>query len=134
MWGKVIDIAEQWRLFGITPTHVGKRFCGAMLSPVFKDHPHPCGEKSNCYFDIPEKTGSPPPMWGKDCNQGKHGSKHRIPHPCGEKVRRLQLLYRSLGSPPPMWGKAKGAEEALSTRRITPTHVGKSYRPTYKPN
>ena len=107
MWGKVIDIAEQWRLFGITPTHVGKSSWNPCRLAAVRDHPHPCGEKTHACESQGGTLGSPPPMWGKArCCEWKvtqsgitptHVGKSKPtrrwlcrcedhPHPCGEKV------------------------------------------------
>ena len=106
MWGKVIDIAEQWRLFGITPTHVGKSWEIAKDKELIRDHPHPCGEKAYLPSKDLLNIGSPPPMWGKVAAPfnafgfGRitptHVGKSTLngimvademdhPHPCGEK-------------------------------------------------
>ncbi len=49
------------------------------------------------------------------------------PHPCGEKVVNCDVLSREQGSPPPMWGKVFRLQFPLTSKGITPTHVGKSY-------
>ena len=91
-----------------------------------KDHPRPCGEKSNLQCLPNLQLGSPPPMRGKGYLQaalvaragitpahaGKSVCDKRIfilcgdhPRPCGEKEPVKYILSQIKGSPPPMRGK-----------------------------
>ena len=51
---------------GITPAYAGKSFSRPDIGPLREDHPRLCGEKSSNMVLLDSKTGSPPPMRGKD--------------------------------------------------------------------
>ena len=93
--------------------------------------------------------GSPPPMWGKaaiscavvsdigitpthvgkSCHTFEQPFKDKDhPHPCGEKPYISNIAVDEEGSPPPMWGKGEHYHLRFFKLRITPTHVGKSWR------
>ena len=115
-----------------------------------RDHPRPCGEKIRAQICFNLRTGSPPPMRGKDCLHHlcvppsgitpAHAGKSECPpprkpgrwdhpRPCGEKLSGMTTTAPLPGSPPPMRGKAITAIEQVAQCGITPAHAGKSYSP-----
>ena len=150
MWGKVPRLFPFITHKRITPTHVGKRLQASTKDRLYWDHPHPCGEKALCLNGFLIFMGSPPPMWGKVCLNPFYNKLFRItpthvgkrralssaflqaedhPHPCGEKLAEQFPALSAVGSPPPMWGKVFISSSVPKGKRITPTHVGKSYLP-----
>ena len=146
MWGKVCNAFLTCGDIGITPTHVGKRNLTLFRLKIFKDHPHPCGEKKLETAEAVILMGSPPPMWGKALSKYKTEAVARItpthvgkrqqgrcdklerwdhPHPCGEKRFYRLYPFQAEGSPPPMWGKVEKVVFPRLFVGITPTHVGK---------
>ena len=146
MRGKVAPSSSVSPVIGITPAYAGKsaeRYAGGL---VVQDHPRLCGEKSSSGASRCSRTGSPPPMRGKDkrhitCNNipritpayaGKSCrprplSCRRWDHPrlCGEKFPQSVGLTGSQGSPPPMRGKVRAVPSSVVLLRITPAYAGK---------
>ena len=114
-----------------------------------KDHPRLCGEKFKIAFVIFARSGSPPPMRGKETKKhiefhvnritpayaGKsalHSSSGSggLDHPrlCGEKLLGDCEPAADRGSPPPMRGKEDGMKIRVDLDGITPAYAGKSRR------
>ena len=131
----------------ITPAYAGKSFIISFTPFTFQDHPRLCGEKSTLSRKFFRKTGSPPPMRGKDCfcdenterlritpaYAGKsrfahYGERGERDHPrlCGEKSTEDTSDATKEGSPPPMRGKVSLTLAADVCGRITPAYAGKS--------
>ena len=112
-----------------------------------KDHPRLCGEKFKIAFVIFARSGSPPPMRGKETKKhiefhvnritpayaGKsalHSSSGSggLDHPrlCGEKLLGDCEPAADRGSPPPMRGKEDGMKIRVDLVGITPAYAGKS--------
>ena len=110
-------------------------------------HPHVCGENHEDRRYSAYATGSPPRVWGKRLVEnrlrrhrwftptcvGKTGECARIsrsstvhPHVCGENYPRRFLVAHDDGSPPRVWGKRIITVIIGSSRRFTPTCVGKT--------
>ena len=130
----------------ITPAYAGKRIMKRGTKMSIKDHPRLCGEKFKIAFVIFARSGSPPPMRGKETKKhiefhvnritpayaGKsalHSSSGSggLDHPrlCGEKFREQVADRQINGSPPPMRGKVSTAKVFSFGLGITPAYAGK---------
>ena len=106
MRGKGAYIRYAQGVVRITPAHAGKSSIRQAARPGAVDHPRPCGEKSPTTILVSVKSGSPPPMRGKERAQKYHAQRRGItpahagkspstsfsraasrdhPRPCGEK-------------------------------------------------
>ena len=131
----------------ITPAYAGKRIMKRGTKMSIKDHPRLCGEKFKIAFVIFARSGSPPPMRGKETKKhiefhvnritpayaGKsalHSSSGSggLDHPrlCGEKLLGDCEPAADRGSPPPMRGKEDGMKIRVDLDGITPAYAGKS--------
>ncbi len=147
MRGKDVYTPSFTAVLRITPAYAGKRQITVHSVCSSQDHPRLCGEKSSMVHRPCKKTGSPPPMRGKEFYQpyekaavgitpayaGKRcynqiPCPHSRDHPrlCGEKYTIREHLSSVLGSPPPMRGKVSFTLAADIRRRITPAYAGKS--------
>ena len=63
---------------GITPAYAGKRAVYYSVSVVLRDHPRLCGEKFRRFFGGVSCPGSPPPMRGKEFDDGQQKTIGRI--------------------------------------------------------
>ena len=132
---------------GITPAHAGKRIPAFAKGSRTKDHPRTRGEKSLIVLYSRQLKGSPPHTRGKGCQKSSerkhlritpaHAGKRRCtrhipvslsdhPRTRGEKVKDDHPQDLGDGSPPHTRGKASEEEMALTNKRITPAHAGKS--------
>ena len=146
MRGKDVYTPSFTAVLRITPAYAGKRQITVHSVCSSQDHPRLCGEKSSMVHRPCKKTGSPPPMRGKEFYQpyekaavgitpayaGKRcynqiPCPHSRDHPrlCGEKYTIREHLSSVLGSPPPMRGKVSFTLAADIRRRITPAYAGK---------
>ena len=146
MRGKVLVAVQSQTDGGITPAYAGKRLRSLRSAPARGDHPRLCGEKLSRLGMGLGKTGSPPPMRGKDnlCRKtvqrtritpayaGKRrtiqGVRDQIedhPRLCGEKLLLCEHCGKPIGSPPPMRGKESSVQPAACTGGITPAYAGK---------
>ena len=154
MRGKVFVGCQIFFLSRITPAYAGKRKFRRLFLDEFRDHPRLCGEKSSMVHRPCKKTGSPPPMRGKEFYQpyekaavgitpayaGKRcynqiPCPHSRDHPrlCGEKFRIVVSTAFRSGSPPPMRGKVTVQRHAVDHGRITPAYAGKRISTTQLP-
>jgi len=129
-----------------TPTCVGKRESGRRACRSPGVHPHVRGEKFYPSVRHVSYLGSPPRAWGKDSaraadtlepgftptcvEKSGDGTTEEIenlvhPHVRGEKAARALVRDVDHGSPPRAWGKVSIHRQIRSTRRFTPTCVGK---------
>ena len=78
MRGKAIR--KYWELGTprITPAYAGKSFQKLLHNPLQQDHPRLCGEKCTSSAMSRIKSGSPPPMRGKDAEPKGTDQKFRI--------------------------------------------------------
>ena len=124
----------------------GKVLLYRRSTELVQDHPRLCGEKFSIFPRRHFKTGSPPPMRGKDevlrnfitdmritpAYAGKslplefdaYRSKDH-PRLCGEKTAFRTSTAFTSGSPPPMRGKAPAYDPKQANNRITPAYAGK---------
>ena len=63
---------------GITPAYAGKSVFYGAKGVLLKDHPRLCGEKGIRETIIKGNTGSPPPMRGKEFDDGQRKTIGRI--------------------------------------------------------
>ena len=154
MRGKVTAKLTAGQTYGITPAYAGKSKGLYLHVDVTRDHPRLCGEKSSMVHRPCKKTGSPPPMRGKEFYQpyekaavgitpayaGKRcynqiPCPHSRDHPrlCGEKFRIVVSTAFRSGSPPPMRGKVTVQRHAVDHGRITPAYAGKRISTTQLP-
>ena len=66
MRGKVVVSTAVVVASGITPAYAGKRSRNGIHLTMSWDHPRLCGEKAKTEHLHSHRTGSPPPMRGKD--------------------------------------------------------------------
>ena len=66
MRGKDDGVAGITQSMGITPAYAGKSLVKIVRIWSCRDHPRLCGEKTSRTKALIRKTGSPPPMRGKD--------------------------------------------------------------------
>ena len=132
---------------GITPAYAGKSFIMDCRLQAGQDHPRLCGEKAYICMIAQNKSGSPPPMRGKDIDRSNKknvngitpayaGKRQSLPaepdklqdHPrlCGEKTSNFDFQTGTIGSPPPMRGKVFLLRRPVRRRGITPAYAGKS--------
>ena len=64
MWGIHPAQFGNAALKRITPTYVGNTPCHRLIYPLYKDHPHVCGEYNHRTISFGPSLGSPPRMWG----------------------------------------------------------------------
>ena len=127
MRGKALVPVQTSLVLGITPAYAGKSVIMQYDHRGRVDHPRLCGEKYLLLWRKLHRSGSPPPMRGKESRTsgrlrtlgitpayaGK-SDKHRHlrlksqdhPRLCGEKILLPHIQHRRTGSPPPMRGKA----------------------------
>ena len=149
MRGKDSNELPQFQRRRITPAHAGKRILYGQQFQGLKDHPRPCGEKHIVCTANMCRSGSPPPMRGKDQEVAASGNPAGItpahagkryaacgkcrgcrdhPRPCGEKSMQQHRAMSKTGSPPPMRGKVYIISPLYRPYRITPAHAGKRTR------
>ena len=154
MRGKDVYTPSFTAVLRITPAYAGKRQITVHSVCSSQDHPRLCGEKSSMVHRPCKKTGSPPPMRGKEFYQpyekaavgitpayaGKRcynqiPCPHSRDHPrlCGEKFRIVVSTAFRSGSPPPMRGKVTVQRHAVDHGRITPAYAGKRISTTQLP-
>ena len=147
MRGKEKQSQKIYYYHRITPAYAGKRIMKRGTKMSIKDHPRLCGEKFKIAFVIFARSGSPPPMRGKETKKhiefhvnritpayaGKsalHSSSGSggLDHPrlCGEKLLGDCEPAADRGSPPPMRGKEDGMKIRVDLDGITPAYAGKS--------
>ena len=145
--GKGSSVILDCVISGITPAYAGKRSAAYCFGVRVEDHPRLCGEKFKIAFVIFARSGSPPPMRGKETKKhiefhvnritpayaGKsalHSSSGSggLDHPrlCGEKLLGDCEPAADRGSPPPMRGKEDGMKIRVDLDGITPAYAGKS--------
>ena len=78
MRGKVLWYRDFCPAVGITPAYAGKSFQKLLHNPLQQDHPRLCGEKCTSSAMSRIKSGSPPPMRGKDAEPKGTDQKFRI--------------------------------------------------------
>ena len=66
MRGKVYSLHSLKVGVRITPAYAGKSVSKSDVFRITQDHPRLCGEKTGSKWFMTKKTGSPPPMRGKD--------------------------------------------------------------------
>ena len=66
MRGKAVDVLMTYADGRITPAYAGKSCRFHFQSSASWDHPRLCGEKGDSTSGYNPKSGSPPPMRGKD--------------------------------------------------------------------
>ena len=76
--GKLLTLADDFRLFGITPAGAGKTFRAVVTSVAGWDHPRRCGENCRCQQRLTGCLGSPPQVRGKHCKICPFGEGGRI--------------------------------------------------------
>ena len=112
---------------GITPAHAGKSSSLRPHTAHYRDHPRPCGEKTQLFAQSANPQGSPPPMRGKggevDAVTGAGGitpahagkscparntcpASRDHPRPCGEKLHFGIKMCDLVGSPRPCGEKS----------------------------
>ena len=133
----------------ITPAYAGKSFCCLYQKLCNGDHPRLCGEKQRQRVPTRARTGSPPPMRGKDVPiVYDNGAIGITPAYAGKRIQRVFFLIRfqdhprlcgeklvveiahsgDRGSPPPMRGKAASNRVDMDSAGITPAYAGKSLK------
>ncbi len=149
LWGKLLA-GGRWGTPGrFTPTPVGKTGSPFGMAASEAVHPHACGENDSARCDSFVERGSPPRLWGKQNGRIRALQARRFtptpvgktfsnrlpcdlsavhPHACGENRPHRPTTARSRGSPPRLWGKRSGRSSSGSSRRFTPTPVGKTYQ------
>ena len=126
MRGKVQQLSDCFRFFGITPAYAGKRQSPPTRYSLPTDHPRLCGEKGEKVGDAIGGAGSPPPMRGKEsfCERGLHqnritpayaGKRQTVisndvakrdhPRLCGEKRKAAYLTFWHVWITPAYAGK-----------------------------
>ena len=122
-WGP-LSLSKLASLTGrITPTCVGKAHFFLLVSSIYWDHPHMCGESYFLLILIVISPGSPPHVWGKlkvkfnaipilritptcvGVCPSKVYSRKDHPHMCGESTTMQFFSNGKQGSPPHVWGK-----------------------------
>ena len=78
MRGKVAISGDCKDLTRITPAYAGKSVFYGAKGVLLKDHPRLCGEKGIRETIIKGNTGSPPPMRGKEFDDGQRKTIGRI--------------------------------------------------------
>ena len=63
---------------GITPAYAGKSVRQSRTCGNGQDHPRLCGEKLQCFPEILQSPGSPPPMRGKGLTRVFDAMQERI--------------------------------------------------------
>ena len=151
MWGRPVSLHPIKSLDGNTPTHVGKTGHNPEKRLLRGKHPHACGEDRRhiCAEVTSEET--PPRMWGRriarvtqllitrntPTHVGKTAPRRtrltttgKHPHACGEDSLTPMSRTPTSETPPRMWGRQSGNDNHASQPGNTPTHVGKTWRPT----
>ena len=78
MRGKVLRSDWAAAGYGITPAYAGKRGYPTLCTFAAWDHPRLCGEKERSTSLAAGKSGSPPPMRGKEKQGHDHLQRDRI--------------------------------------------------------
>ena len=87
MRGKDLSAGQLRRNHRITPAYAGKSTSFLLLNYIIQDHPRLCGEKRFEMRYIPHRTGSPPPMRGKEGDDYAGIAKARItPAYAGKRI------------------------------------------------
>ncbi len=147
-WGRAASETCQGRRSGNTPTGVGKsnREMGQKLPD--QKHPHGRGEEAHDRNHPPFFRETPPRAWGRALSPslpsvllrntptgvGKRAQRlpdrcqrEKHPHGRGEELRSSAGVPCQLETPPRAWGRVTPGFPSTSTRRNTPTGVGKSF-------
>ena len=132
----------------IIPTRVGTRKRQKVNKKYFGDHPHACGDKTECKTTRSIKEGSSPRVWGQEPLEVQLTNGYRIiptrvgtshtkrivtavlqdhPHACGDKPFYPICKTFRKGSSPRVWGQVKLEKGKTATNGIIPTRVGTSF-------
>ena len=112
---------------GITPAYAGKRYGNNLYRIVKRDHPRLCGEKPETYCVKICRTGSPPPMRGKDGFSVAKGAIAGITPAYAGKSHGADFVFLGLEDHPRLCGEKKNTGDAeCGCTRITPAYAGKS--------
>ena len=126
MRGKGVFSTRQTERHRITPAYAGKSLTGTVWTRPPRDHPRLCGEKSTVRQGSNARTGSPPPMRGKDINTPRETAGRWItPAYAGKRIVAGIAALIAIGSPPPMRGKVYSFGNVKDQIGITPAYAGK---------
>jgi len=130
VWGKLICANARQGFFRTIPTRVGKTIERGHNHPTDPDHPHACGENSQCHYRQPSGDGPSPRVWGKPARSKRARGHGRTiptrvgktifilispeagtdhPHACGENNNWTPETQRGYGPSPRVWGKRQPA-------------------------
>ena len=130
MRGKVILLHNCRKTTGITPAYAGKRKSTLACMPEISGSPPPMrGKERLCIYGnwelgiTPAYAGKRPLMFSQIPLKKDH------PRLCGEKSRSGTLKIRYWGSPPPMRGKDIVQLSECVRGGITPAYAGKRALP-----
>ncbi len=146
-WGRPTQLARTQRLFGNTPTGVGKTRLHLQRERTAQKHPHGRGEDPPAATTLRRPAETPPRAWGRlavvidfravlgntPTGVGKTSSLCVMSfvlwkHPHGRGEDRSAASGRALPTetPPRAWGRPTGSDSARLQWRNTPTGVGKT--------
>ena len=147
-WGRRPRHPPAARGCRFTPTHVGKTAAprtaptGSAVHPHTRGedwrarsrrpsgitvHPHTRGEDRSVVVKVSARSGPPPHTWGRPAVSAPRSPPPSVhPHTRGEDDREEQRERRERGSPPHTWGRPIDCHMRPTSRRFTPTHVGKT--------
>ena len=152
VWGRPSAALSAWRVFGNTPTRVGKTSFGRLRARKLKKHPHSCGEDPPSQFRRAVGQETPPLVWGRQSASERSGvgsrntptrvgktanpcqtnaSNRKHPHSCGEDLVDPAAVCAVLETPPLVWGRRSGTVPLAGQQRNTPTRVGKTWTPSF---
>ena len=133
---------------GIIPTRVGTRTRIKRYIKKVRDHPHACGDKTECLLFCRTVKGSSPRVWGQVVSAKFNAKRNGIiptrvgtsqlerlsttrhqdhPHACGDKTLIFPRPVKIWGSSPRVWGQVTNKYYTNPFARIIPTRVGTRY-------
>ena len=146
-WGRPAAGLLFCRVWGNTPTSVGKTSCQGSIVTVISKHPHERGEDLVRNEDGLLEIETPPRAWGRPCwphffpqehrntptSVGKtlrpsawQGKIRKHPHERGEDFRRESRPTGRRETPPRAWGRRQSIHREIPEGGNTPTSVGKT--------
>ena len=105
MRGKVNQSQEKGKSIRITPAYAGKSKCSRSAVADTRDHPRLCGEKLEHVGKRPARTGSPPPMRGKELTHATLQTSDRITPAYAGKSQHSKIPFPLLWDHPRLCGE-----------------------------
>ena len=127
MWGEPSAPPRESRVYGNTPTYVGRTPCRDTQLFCYQKHPHVCGENVLCGMESAGWARNTPTYVGRTyCHFIQCLPCRKHPHVCVENVIAPLCQLFCTETPPRMWGEPVNSTLKIGTNGNTPTYVGRT--------